>query len=91
MVRSHFRTRTPALCTRKSRGVRAAGPRRCETLSLLSPFGVPQRPSRGLEDSSCSSTQGKFDREQFYKFVIFPGKWIKVWCDRLALLALFDR
>ncbi|ELK05085.1 Pecanex-like protein 2 [Pteropus alecto] len=50
-----------------------------------------RRPSRGPEDSSCSSTQGKFDREQFYKFVIFPGKWIKVWCDRLALLALLDR
>ncbi|XP_039706281.1 pecanex-like protein 2 [Pteropus medius] len=50
-----------------------------------------RHPSRGPEDSSCSSTQGKFDREQFYKFVIFPGKWIKVWCDRLALLALLDR
>ncbi|EPY73565.1 hypothetical protein CB1_002764002 [Camelus ferus] len=47
--------------------------------------------SQDLEDSSCSSTQGKFNREQFYKFIIFPGKWIKVWYDRLTLLALLDR
>ncbi|KAM5300943.1 pecanex-like protein 2 isoform 2-T2 [Glossophaga mutica] len=51
----------------------------------------PQRRSRDLEDSSCSSAPGKFNREQFYKFIIFPGKWIKVWYDRLALLALLDR
>ncbi|KAK2491756.1 hypothetical protein MC885_021806 [Smutsia gigantea] len=51
----------------------------------------PQNLSQDLEDSSCSSTQGKFNREQFYKFIIFPGKWIKVWYDRLTLLALLDR
>ncbi|XP_053523286.1 pecanex-like protein 2 isoform X1 [Artibeus jamaicensis] len=51
----------------------------------------PRRRSRDLEDSSCSSAPGKFNREQFYKFIIFPGKWIKVWYDRLALLALLDR
>ncbi|KFP55129.1 Pecanex-like 2, partial [Cariama cristata] len=28
---------------------------------------------------------------QFYRFIIFPGKWIKVWYDRLTLLALLDR
>ncbi|KAJ7396192.1 hypothetical protein BTVI_147745 [Pitangus sulphuratus] len=42
------------------------------------------------EDSSCSSAQRKLNR-QFYRFVIFPGKWIKVWYDRLTLLALLDR
>ncbi|XP_007936701.1 pecanex-like protein 2 [Orycteropus afer afer] len=47
--------------------------------------------SQDLEDSSRSSTQGKFNREQFYKFIIFPGKWIKVWYDRLTLMALLDR
>nr|XP_012593695.1 pecanex-like protein 2 isoform X4 [Microcebus murinus] len=52
---------------------------------------TPRHVSRDLEDSSCSSTQGKFNREQFYKFIIFPGKWIKVWYDRLTLLALLDR
>nr|XP_008122431.1 PREDICTED: pecanex-like protein 2 isoform X2 [Anolis carolinensis] len=46
--------------------------------------------SEDLEDSSCSSTQRKINR-QFYKFIIFPGKWIKIWYDRLALLALLDR
>ncbi|XP_024417583.2 pecanex-like protein 2 isoform X2 [Desmodus rotundus] len=51
----------------------------------------PRRRSQDLEDSSCSSAPGKFNREQFYKFIIFPGKWIKVWYDRLALLALLDR
>ncbi|XP_036684519.1 pecanex-like protein 2 isoform X4 [Balaenoptera musculus] len=51
----------------------------------------PRHLSQDLEDSSCSSTQGKFNREQFYKFIIFPGKWIKVWYDRLTLLALLDR
>ncbi|GAB1293814.1 Pecanex-like protein 2 [Apodemus speciosus] len=49
------------------------------------------RISQDLEDSSRSSAQGKFNREQFYKFIIFPGKWIKVWYDRLTLLALLDR
>ncbi|KAG8516599.1 Pecanex-like protein 2, partial [Galemys pyrenaicus] len=52
---------------------------------------TPRHQSQDLEDSSCSSTQGKFNREQFYKFIIFPGKWIKVWYDRLTLLALLDR
>ncbi|RLV98533.1 hypothetical protein DV515_00010659 [Chloebia gouldiae] len=48
------------------------------------------RTSQDPEDSSCSSAQRKLNR-QFYKFVIFPGKWIKVWYDRLTLLALLDR
>nr|XP_035958848.1 pecanex-like protein 2 isoform X2 [Halichoerus grypus] len=55
------------------------------------PSEAPRHLSQDLEDSSCSSTQGKFNREQFYKFIIFPGKWIKVWYDRLTLLALLDR
>ncbi|XP_062980451.1 pecanex-like protein 2 [Elgaria multicarinata webbii] len=46
--------------------------------------------SEDLEDSSCSSAQRKINR-QFYKFVVFPGKWIKIWYDRLTLLALLDR
>ncbi|NWX86251.1 PCX2 protein, partial [Nothoprocta pentlandii] len=50
----------------------------------------PRQPSQDLEDSSCSSVQRKLNK-QFYKFIIFPGKWIKVWYDRLALLALLDR
>ncbi|KAM6219585.1 pecanex-like protein 2 [Rhynchocyon petersi] len=52
---------------------------------------TPRHLSQDMEESSCSSTQGKFNREQFYKFIIFPGKWIKVWYDRLTLLALLDR
>ncbi|XP_044095288.1 pecanex-like protein 2 isoform X2 [Neovison vison] len=52
---------------------------------------TPRHLSQDLEDASCSSAQGKFNREQFYKFIIFPGKWIKVWYDRLTLLALLDR
>uniref|UniRef100_A0A7M4FGI4 Pecanex-like protein n=1 Tax=Crocodylus porosus TaxID=8502 RepID=A0A7M4FGI4_CROPO len=51
---------------------------------------TPRHLSQDLEDSSCSSAQRKFNR-QFYKFIIFPGKWIKVWYDRLTLLALLDR
>ncbi|XP_064365316.1 pecanex-like protein 2 isoform X2 [Dromaius novaehollandiae] len=50
----------------------------------------PRQPSQDLEDSSCSSAQRKLNR-QFYKFIVFPGKWIKVWYDRLTLLALLDR
>jgi len=49
-----------------------------------------KQPSQDPEDSSRSSAQRKLNR-QFYRFVIFPGKWIKVWYDRLALLALLDR
>uniref|UniRef100_A0A8C5UGS0 Pecanex-like protein n=1 Tax=Malurus cyaneus samueli TaxID=2593467 RepID=A0A8C5UGS0_9PASS len=50
----------------------------------------PRQPNQDPEDSSCSSAQRKLNR-QFYRFVIFPGKWIKVWYDRLTLLALLDR
>ncbi|NXU53385.1 PCX2 protein, partial [Turnix velox] len=50
----------------------------------------PRLPSQDPEDSSCSSAQQKLNR-RFYRFIIFPGKWIKVWYDRLALLALLDR
>ncbi|NXA48062.1 PCX2 protein, partial [Nothocercus julius] len=49
----------------------------------------PRQPSQDLEDS-CSSIQQKLNK-RFYKFIIFPGKWIKVWYDRLTLLALLDR
>ncbi|KAM4828485.1 pecanex-like protein 2 [Thomomys bottae] len=55
------------------------------------PSEPPWHVSQDLEDSSRSSAQGKFNREQFYKFIIFPGKWVKVWYDRLTLLALLDR
>ncbi|XP_015139889.2 pecanex-like protein 2 isoform X3 [Gallus gallus] len=51
---------------------------------------TPRQPSQDPEDSSCSSAQRKLNR-QFYRFIIFPGKWIKVWYDRLTLLALLDR
>ncbi|NXA38176.1 PCX2 protein, partial [Eudromia elegans] len=50
----------------------------------------PRQPIQELEGSSCSSVQQKLNK-QFYKFIIFPGKWIKVWYDRLTLLALLDR
>ncbi|XP_061221652.1 pecanex-like protein 2 isoform X2 [Neopsephotus bourkii] len=50
----------------------------------------PRQPSQDPEDSACSSAQRKLNR-QFYRFIIFPGKWIRVWYDRLALLALLDR
>lgn len=49
-----------------------------------------KQPSQDPEDSSCSSAQRKLNR-QFYRFIIFPGKWIKIWYDRLTLLALLDR
>ncbi|ELK34153.1 Pecanex-like protein 2 [Myotis davidii] len=52
---------------------------------------APRHQSQDLEALSCSSAPGKFNRDQFYKFLIFPGKWIKVWYDRLALLTLLDR
>uniref|UniRef100_A0A8C2SUG0 Pecanex-like protein n=1 Tax=Coturnix japonica TaxID=93934 RepID=A0A8C2SUG0_COTJA len=49
-----------------------------------------RQPSQDPEESSCSSAQRKLNK-QFYRFIIFPGKWIKVWYDRLTLLALLDR
>ncbi|XP_036309261.1 pecanex-like protein 2 [Pipistrellus kuhlii] len=51
----------------------------------------PRHRSQDLEASSCSSAPGKFSRDQFYRFLVFPGKRVKVWYDRLALLALLDR
>uniref|UniRef100_A0A8D0GDJ9 Pecanex-like protein n=1 Tax=Sphenodon punctatus TaxID=8508 RepID=A0A8D0GDJ9_SPHPU len=51
---------------------------------------TPRHISQDLEDSSCSSAQRKFNR-QFYKLIVFPGKWIKIWYNRLTLLALLDR
>ncbi|XP_053155136.1 pecanex-like protein 2 isoform X3 [Hemicordylus capensis] len=51
---------------------------------------TPRHLSQDLEDSSCSSAQRRINR-QFYKFFVCPGKWIKIWYDRLTLLALLDR
>ncbi|XP_030050846.1 pecanex-like protein 2 [Microcaecilia unicolor] len=52
---------------------------------------TPQPLSQAHEESSCTSSQLKFNRRQFYKLAIFPGKWIEFWYDRLTLLALLDR
>ncbi|KAG8444545.1 hypothetical protein GDO86_009635 [Hymenochirus boettgeri] len=47
--------------------------------------------SQEMEGSSCAKPQTIFSKKQFYKCQLFPGKWIKVWYDRLALLTLLDR
>lgn len=44
-----------------------------------------------LDDSSDTSTQEKPSRKLYYKLKVFPGKWVNILYDRLALLALFDR
>ncbi|XP_063047349.1 pecanex-like protein 2 [Engraulis encrasicolus] len=44
-----------------------------------------------LDESSDTSTQEKPSGKLYYKLKIFPGKWINILYDRLALLALFDR
>ncbi|KAM3930886.1 pecanex-like protein 2 [Leptodactylus fuscus] len=47
--------------------------------------------SHESENASNVISETSFPKKQFYKFHIFPGKWIKVWCDRLTLLALLDK
>ncbi|RXN00885.1 Pecanex-like protein 2 [Acipenser ruthenus] len=44
-----------------------------------------------VEESTDSSAQEKPASKQYYKFWVFPGKWIKILYDRLTLLALLDR
>ncbi|XP_066450970.1 pecanex-like protein 2 [Eleutherodactylus coqui] len=49
-------------------------------------------PLSHVSENSCNViSETSFPKKQFYKFRIFPGKWIKVWCDRLTLLALLDK
>ncbi|XP_056422976.1 pecanex-like protein 2 isoform X3 [Hyla sarda] len=53
--------------------------------------GTPYPISQKSENSFHVISETSFPKKQFYKFRIFPGKWIKVWCDRMTLLALLDK
>ncbi|XP_069810518.1 pecanex-like protein 2 [Dendropsophus ebraccatus] len=53
--------------------------------------GTPYPLSHESEHSSNVISETSVPKKQFYKIHIFPGKWIKVWCDRLTLLALLDK
>uniref|UniRef100_A0A8C7WCU1 Pecanex-like protein n=1 Tax=Oncorhynchus mykiss TaxID=8022 RepID=A0A8C7WCU1_ONCMY len=44
-----------------------------------------------IDESSETSTQEKPSRKLYYKLKLFPGKWVNILYDRLALLALLDR
>ncbi|KAI5107823.1 pecanex-like protein 2 isoform X1, partial [Silurus meridionalis] len=44
-----------------------------------------------LDDSSDTTTEEKPSRKFYYKLKVFPGKWINILYDRLALMALLDR
>ncbi|XP_069463083.1 pecanex-like protein 2 isoform X2 [Ambystoma mexicanum] len=52
---------------------------------------TPQHPCQAIKESLCSESQQNMNKKQIYKCIIFPGKWIEIWYDRLALLALLDR
>ncbi|XP_075718716.1 pecanex-like protein 2 isoform X2 [Rhinoderma darwinii] len=52
---------------------------------------TPYPLSHESKNSSTVTSETSFPKKQFYKFRIFPGKWIKVWSDRLTLLALLDK
>ncbi|KAE8602069.1 hypothetical protein XENTR_v10013871 [Xenopus tropicalis] len=52
---------------------------------------TPEPLSQEIKESLCDKSQISSLREELYKCRIFPGKWIKVWFDRLTLLALIDR
>ncbi|XP_075059594.1 pecanex-like protein 2 [Mixophyes fleayi] len=60
-------------------------------VAKISQCGTPEPLSRATENSSHVSSEKSFPKKQFYKLRIFPGKWIKVWCDRLTFLALLDK
>ncbi|XP_041418756.1 pecanex-like protein 2 isoform X2 [Xenopus laevis] len=47
--------------------------------------------SEEMKESLCDKSQIHSLRDELYKCGLFPGKWIKVWFDRLTLLALLDR
>lgn len=53
----------------------------CETLSLFFSFGIQKHLSRGIWKTHPLLPHKESLTEQFYKFIIFPGKWI-VWYDR---------
>ncbi|MBN3309285.1 PCX2 protein, partial [Amia calva] len=44
-----------------------------------------------IDESSETLKQEKPIRKMYYKFWVFPGKWINILYDRLTLLALLDR
>uniref|UniRef100_A0A8C7DSN4 Pecanex-like protein n=1 Tax=Oncorhynchus kisutch TaxID=8019 RepID=A0A8C7DSN4_ONCKI len=68
--------------------------------STHKPLSIPDsgrrqpRPSSeedSIDESSETSTQEKPSRKLYYKLKLFPGKWVNILYDRLALLALLDR
>ncbi|XP_063773804.1 pecanex-like protein 2 [Pseudophryne corroboree] len=60
-------------------------------VAKISQCETPEPLSRATENLSHISSEKSFAKKQFYKFRIFPGKWVKIWCDRLTLLALLDK
>uniref|UniRef100_A0A8C7U673 Pecanex-like protein n=1 Tax=Oncorhynchus mykiss TaxID=8022 RepID=A0A8C7U673_ONCMY len=53
------------------------------------PEEVTHEEDRAMEEET--STQEKPSRKLYYKLKLFPGKWVNILYDRLALLALLDR
>uniref|UniRef100_H3BC49 Pecanex-like protein n=1 Tax=Latimeria chalumnae TaxID=7897 RepID=H3BC49_LATCH len=52
---------------------------------------APQSQNPDANEPSDTSSQKQAKKKQYHRFLIFPGKWIKIWYDRLALLSLLDR
>ena len=56
---------------------------RWHTMTSSTSFSVSQQP--------CATPVEKFSVPHYFKFRLFPGKYIKIAFDRLILLALMDR
>uniref|UniRef100_H3AQ05 Pecanex-like protein n=1 Tax=Latimeria chalumnae TaxID=7897 RepID=H3AQ05_LATCH len=75
----------------------ADAPEGTPALSLLQPRPVMlqgmqvRRVPLEIPEENTLMIEEKAKPKQYYKFWIFPGKWMRVRYDRLALLALLDR
>uniref|UniRef100_A0A8K9XL12 Pecanex-like protein n=1 Tax=Oncorhynchus mykiss TaxID=8022 RepID=A0A8K9XL12_ONCMY len=65
--------------------------RTSHSTSFLSALNSQCMEEDSIDESSETSTQEKPSRKLYYKLKLFPGKWVNILYDRLALLALLDR
>lgn len=53
--------------------------------------GMPDTTSDSDTNSTHNATSSDDKPKHYYKFFVIPWQYMKIWFDRLALLALLDR
>nr|XP_014349145.1 PREDICTED: pecanex-like protein 3 [Latimeria chalumnae] len=82
---------TPALSLLQPRPVMLQGMQVRRVPLEIPEFDLLDQESLHESQENTLMIEEKAKPKQYYKFWIFPGKWMRVRYDRLALLALLDR